>query len=79
MFYGIGIYAIKYYGHKVNAEGKAYLGLTLPIWLGGIGMVVGFVLMLISRPFFREFFSRKTEAAPVGLLDQPVEHAPAHF
>ena len=79
MFYGIGIYAITYYGHKVNAEGKQYLGLTLPIWLGGIGMVVGFVLMLISRPFFRDFFSRKTEAAPVGLLDQPVEHAPAHF
>ena len=79
MFYGIGIYAIKYYGHKVNAEGKQYLGLTLPIWLGGIGMVVGFVLILISRPFFREFFSRKTETAPVGLLDQPVEHAPAHF
>jgi hypothetical protein len=40
---------------------------------------VGVVLMLISRPYFRQFFSRKTEAAPVGLLDQPVEHAPAHL
>jgi amino acid transporter len=79
IFYGIGIKAITYYGHKANAEGKEYLGLTLPLWLGGIGMVVGFVLMLISRPFFREFFSRKTEAAPDGLLDVPVEHAPAHF
>jgi amino acid transporter len=79
MFYGIGIYAIKYYGHKANAEGKQYLGLTLPIWFGGIGMVLGFVLMLISRLRFREFFSRRTEAAPVGILDQPVEHAPAHL
>jgi amino acid transporter len=79
MFYGIGIYAITYYAHKANAEGKEYLGLTLPIWLGCIGMVLGAVVMLLLRPRYREFFSRKTEAAPVGLLDQPVEHAPAHF
>jgi hypothetical protein len=79
MFYGIGLYAIKYYGHAAHAEHKEYLGLTLPIWLGGIGMVFGFVLMLISRIPFREFFSRKTETAPPGLLDQAVEHAPAHF
>jgi amino acid transporter len=79
MFYGVGLYAIKYYGHKVHAEGKEYLGLTLPIWFGGIGMVFGFVVMLVSRPYFRDFFKRKTEAAPPGLLDAPVEHARAHF
>jgi amino acid transporter len=79
MFYGIGIYAITYYAHQAHAEGKEYLGLTLPIWLGGIGMVVGFVIMLVSRPYFKQFFSRKTETAPPGILDVPVEHAPAHF
>jgi amino acid transporter len=85
IFYGIGYKAITYYGHKANAEGKEYLGLTLPIWLGCVGMGVGLVLMLISRPFFRRyfgerlFFGRKTEVAPVGILDVPVEHAPAHF
>jgi len=79
IFYGVGIYAITYYAHAANAEGKEYLGLTLPIWFGCIGMVVGIVLMFISRPYFREFFSRRTEAAPVGILDQPVEHAPARF
>jgi amino acid transporter len=79
IFYGIGIKAITYYAHKANAEGKEYLGLTLPIWLGGIGMIAGLVLMFIARPFFREFFARKTETAPPGLLEQPVEHAPAHF
>jgi amino acid transporter len=79
MMYGIGIYAIKYYGHKVNAEGKEYLGLTLPIWFGGIGMVLGVVLMIVSRFYFRPFFARKTETAPPGLLDAPVERAPVHL
>jgi amino acid transporter len=79
MFYGVGIYAIKYYGEAKHAEHKEYAALTLPIWFGGIGMVFGFVLMLFSRLRFREFFKRKTEAAPPGLLDVPVEHAPAHF
>jgi amino acid transporter len=79
IMYGIGIYAIKYYGHKANSEGKEYLGLTLPLWFGGIGMILGVVGMLISRPFFRQFFSRKTETAPPGLLDAPVERAPAHL
>jgi hypothetical protein len=79
IFYGIGIYALTYYGHASHAEGKEYLGLTLPLWFGGIGMVLGFVLMLFSRLRFREFFARKTEKAPLGLLDLPVEHAPAHL
>jgi amino acid transporter len=79
IFYGVGIYAIKYYGHKVNSEGKEYLGLTLPIWFGGIGMVFGLLLMLLLRPRYRNFFARKTETAPLGLLDKPTEHAPAHF
>jgi amino acid transporter len=79
MFYGVGVYAIIHYGHARYAEHKQYLGLTLPIWFGGIGMVFGFVLMLISRMRYREFFARKPERAPPGILDQPVEHAPAHF
>ncbi len=79
IMYGIGIYAIKYYGHKANSEDKEYLGLTLPLWFGGIGMVVGLVLAVVSRFYFGPFFSRKTETAPPGLLDAPVEHARAHL
>jgi hypothetical protein len=79
MMYGIGIYAIKYYGHAANSEGKEYLGLTLPLWLGGIGMILGVVLMGVSRLYFRPFFARRTETAPPGLLDAPVEHAPTHL
>jgi hypothetical protein len=40
-------------------------------------MILGFVVMLLSRPVFKEFFSRKTETAPRGLLDQPAPIAPA--
>ncbi|HEY1457686.1 MAG TPA: APC family permease [Solirubrobacteraceae bacterium] len=79
MFYGVLYKALTYYGHKVNAEGKEYLGLTLPIWFGAVGMGVGAVVMLVSRPFFKDFFARKPETAKPGLLEEPVEHAPAHF
>ncbi|HEV7942989.1 MAG TPA: APC family permease [Solirubrobacteraceae bacterium] len=79
MFFGIGVYAIVYYGHAENSEGKIYAGLTLPLWFGLIGMVFGVVLMLVSRFYFRPYFSRHTETAPPGLLDAPVEHAPTHL
>ena len=69
IMYGIGIYAIKYYGHKENSEGKIYLGLTLPLWFGLIGMVDRSGRDARLAPYFRPFFSRKTETAPPGLLD----------
>ena len=37
------------------------------------------VLMGVSRPYFRTFFSRRTETAPLGLLDAPVERAPTRL
>ncbi|HEX3511727.1 MAG TPA: APC family permease [Solirubrobacteraceae bacterium] len=79
MFYGIGGYAIYYYAKSANSEGKIYLGLTLPIWFGCIGMVLGAVLMLIYRPRAKAFFSRRLESAPEGILDVPVAHAPLHL
>jgi hypothetical protein len=39
--------------------------------MGVGGMVLGGVIMLASRPYFKEYFSRKLETAPPGLLDQP--------
>jgi amino acid transporter len=79
IMYGIGIYALIYYGHAKNVEGgKQYLGLTLPLWLGGVGMLFGLLLAVLSRPYFKEFFSRTTETAPPGMLDVVVEHAPLH-
>jgi amino acid transporter len=82
MLFGVGVYAAIYYGHKANVSSKPIAGITLPLWLGIGGMILGFILMLVSRPFFREFFSRKTETAPPGLLDQPpspVIPAPVDF
>lgn len=79
IFFGIGVYAIVYYAHAANSEGKIHLGLTLPLWFGAIGMALGVALMLICRPYFRPFFSRRPETAPPGLLDAKVEHAPIHL
>jgi amino acid transporter len=79
MLFGVFGKAAEYYGHKANVSSPPIAGITLPLWLGIGGLVLGFALMLFSRPYFRDFFARKTETAPGGLLEQPVEHAPAHF
>jgi amino acid transporter len=71
MLFGIGGYAAVYYGHAENVESKPILGITLPLWMGVGGMLLGVIIMLVSRPYFKEFFSRKTEVAPPGILDQP--------
>jgi amino acid transporter len=71
ILFGVFIKALTYYGHEANVESAPIAGITLPIWMGIGGLIVGAVLMVISRPFFREFFSRKTETAPPGILDRP--------
>jgi amino acid transporter len=67
------------YRHASEVSTKPILGITLPLWIGIGGILVGVVLMIVSRPFFKEFFSRKTEVVKPGLFEQPVEHAPARF
>ncbi len=82
MLFGVGIYAGVYYWDKAHVESPPLAGITLPIWFGVGGLILGFILMLVSRPFFRDFFSRKLETAPPGLLDQPpspVIPAPVDF
>jgi amino acid transporter len=85
MLFGVFGKAAEYYGHKANVESPPIAGITLPLWLGIGGIVVGIIVMFVVRPLFRDFFGdkflfgRKTETAPPGLIDQPVEHAPAHF
>ncbi|HEV7938856.1 MAG TPA: APC family permease [Solirubrobacteraceae bacterium] len=79
MLFGVAGYAIDYYSKAENVSSKPILGITLPLWMGIGGMLIGVILMLVSRPFFRDFFSRKLETAKPGLLEEPVEHAPARF
>jgi len=82
MLFGVGIYAAIYYGHAENVSSKPIAGITLPLWMGVGGLVLGFILMLVSRPYFKEFFKRKTETAPPGILEappSPVLPAPVDF
>jgi len=76
MLFGIGVKAAFYYSETANVESKPILGITLPLWFGIGGMILGAIIMVLSRPYFKEFFSRKTETAPPGLLDQPPPTGP---
>jgi amino acid transporter len=76
MLFGIGGYAAVYYGHAENVESKPILHVTLPLWMGVGGMLLGVIIMILSRPYFKEFFSRKTETAPPDLLEQPPPTGP---
>ena len=41
MLFGIGIKAAFYYGHAENVSSKPILGITLPLWMGIGGMILG--------------------------------------
>jgi amino acid transporter len=71
MLFGIGVKAAFYYGHEANVGSPPILGITLPLWFGIGGMILGAIIMLVSRPYFREYFSRKLETAPPDVLEQP--------
>jgi amino acid transporter len=79
MLFGVGGYAAVYYGESAHVASKPILGITLPIWMGIGGLLIGVILMLVSRPFFRGYFARKLETVQPGLFEEPVERAPAHF
>jgi amino acid transporter len=76
MLFGIGIKAAIFYGHAENVGSKPILHITLPLWFGIGGMVLGGVIMIASRPYFKEFFARKTETAPPDLLEKPPPTGP---
>jgi len=68
MLWGVSVKAFLYYKDAEHVAAKPLLGVTLPLWIGIGGMVLGFVIMLASRPLHREYFSRKIETAPAGLF-----------
>ncbi|MGH2902110.1 MAG: APC family permease [Solirubrobacteraceae bacterium] len=81
ILFGVGVYAIVYYGHAENSENQTLAGITLPLWFGVGGMVLGAVLMAVlwPRAQYRPYFTRRPETSEPGILERPVEHAPAHF
>jgi amino acid transporter len=54
-------------------------GIEVPIAIGIGLLLVGVVLMLWAWTAYREFFRRKLEVAPPGILDAELERAPAHL
>jgi amino acid transporter len=79
ILFGVFVKAVIFYGEAENVSSKPILGITLPLWMGIGGILIGVILMFASRPFFRDFFSRKLETVQPGLFEEPVEHAPARF
>jgi amino acid transporter len=69
------------YSQKDFNYSPPFLGIEVPIVIGIGGLLLGFVAMLLATIPYRDFFRRKpyTEVAPPGLLELPVEHAPAHL
>jgi amino acid transporter len=74
--FAVGVKAAIYYGRYKNVASKPILHITLPLWMGIGGMLLGVVVMIFSRPVFKEFFARKPEVAPPGILDQPPPAGP---
>ena len=50
ILFGVVVKATIYYGHAENVSSKPILGITLPLWMGIGGMLVGLILMIVSRP-----------------------------
>jgi amino acid transporter len=71
LMFAVGVKGALYYGKAENVSSKPILGITLPLWMGIGGLILGAVLALLSRPVFKEYFSRKPEIAPPGILDAP--------
>jgi amino acid transporter len=71
--------AYSYYSTAGNNYSKPLFGIEIPIVIGIGGLLLGVPLMLICAAKYREYFKRRPEVAPAGILEQPVEHASSHF
>ncbi len=54
-------------------------GIQVPIVIGIGGLLLGVPLMVLCALKYRDYFSRKLEVAPEGILDAPAEHIVSHF
>jgi amino acid transporter len=65
----VGVKAFSYYNTAGNNYSHALLGIQTPILVGIGGLIVGFVLMVASWPFFHEYFRRQPlESADPAVL-----------
>ena len=67
------------YSQTGSGYSKPLWGIQIPIVIGIGTLLLGVPLMVICAVKYRTFFRRRTEVAPDGLLDAPVERAASHF
>ncbi len=81
MLAGIFIKAFSDYSQEGFNYSPPFLGIEVPILIGIGGLLLGVVAMLFAMRSYPDFFRREPyiEAAEPGLLEKPVERAPAHF
>jgi amino acid transporter len=68
MLLGIFVKALIFYSHPANSSSPPVFGVGVPVVVGVGSLVLGVVLMLVSRPIFPEYFARKREVADPALL-----------
>jgi amino acid transporter len=64
----VAIKAFGYYKTAGNNYSHALIGIQTPIFVGVGGLILGFVLMVASWPFFRGYFRRRPEVADDEIL-----------
>jgi amino acid transporter len=60
--------AYSYYSTSGNNYSNPFFGIQVPIVIGIGGLILGIPIMLICAAKYREYFRRKTEVAPPGLI-----------
>jgi amino acid transporter len=63
MLFGIFVKAMIFYGHRANNYSPDALGIGLPVVIGIGSLLIGVVLMLLTRIRLPEFFKRQPEVA----------------
>jgi len=71
--------AYTYYSTAGNNYSQPLFGIQIPILIGIGALLLGIPIMLICAAKYREYFRRRPEVSPAGLLEQPVEHASSHI
>ena len=77
------VFVKAFYDYQFNSADSGYsaplFGIQVPIVIGIGGLLLGLPIMALCALKYRDFFSRRLEVAPEGILDVPAEHVATHF
>jgi hypothetical protein len=79
VMFGVFVKALIDYSKTGSGYSNPILGIQVPIVIGIGGLLLGVPLMVLCALKYRNFFSRKLEVAPEGILDAPAEPIVSHF